>query len=129
MLSNVCNHRIQRAVLRCTALITVLARSHAAAEMVHVPAAEVSTSVDITVDGKGVDTDAAVPPTTANTPCITDSNCSYNGACVNEICVCDAAWEGAQCGTLRLLPTARVSGLRAVDDGHNTSTWGGTVSK
>jgi hypothetical protein len=122
MLSNVCNHRIQRAVLRCTALITVLARSLAAAAMVHVPGAEVDVAV-------GVDKDAAVPPTTANTPCITDSNCSYNGACVNEVCVCDAAWEGAQCGTLRLLPTARVSGLRAVDDGHNTSTWGGTVSK
>ena len=65
--------------------------------------------------------------------CVTDADCSYNGVCSSgqvkrASCACDAAWGGADCGSLRLLPTSRVAGLRAVDGGHNTSTWGGTVA-
>ena len=65
----------------------------------------------------------------ADAGCVTDADCSYNGACSQSVgCVCDAAWKGENCGALQLLPTARTAGLRAVDDGENTSTWGGTVS-
>jgi hypothetical protein len=60
--------------------------------------------------------------------CSSDAGCSYNGACQQGTCHCDAAWDGPSCGSLRLLPTSRTSGLRAEDDGRNTSTWGGTVA-
>lgn len=66
--------------------------------------------------------------TVRTSDCSSDADCSYNGACTKSICVCDPAWEGPQCGSLRLLPTTRTAGLRATDGGHNTSTWGGTVA-
>lgn len=71
---------------------------------------------------------AATEPLTSS--CSTDADCSFNGACTGSprACTCDAAWEGPRCGNLRLLPTTRSAGLRAVDGGHNTSTWGGTVA-
>ncbi len=69
---------------------------------------------------------AAVPAEPVR--CSSDADCSFNGACQQGECRCDAAWSGPSCGSLRLLPASRGAGLRAVDDGHNTSTWGGTVS-
>ena len=60
--------------------------------------------------------------------CSSDADCSYNGDCRQGACRCDAAWDGASCGNLRLMPASRGSGLRAEDGGHNTSTWGGTVA-
>ena len=60
--------------------------------------------------------------------CVRDSDCSYNGACSQDgSCICDSAWEGDRCQTLALRPTTRTAGLRAVDDGRNTSTWGGAT--
>ena len=60
-------------------------------------------------------------------PCGSDRDCSLNGACVARRCVCDAAWRGDRCSTLALLPTRADAGLRAVDGGVNTSSWGGSV--
>ena len=48
-------------------------------------------------------------------------------AAAAKICRCDAAWKGDRCQTLALLPTARDAGLRLVDGGSNTSSWGGSV--
>lgn len=132
---------MKQTMWRCSVLITLLASStlarttsgsHGADEMVLMPmtAQQVPKRSSVGVDSDA-DSVARVTPTTTAiiTSCTTESDCSYNGVCVNKMCVCDAAWEGAQCGTLRLLPTARSSGLRAVDNGRNTSTWGGTVSE
>jgi hypothetical protein len=35
--------------------------------------------------------------------------------------------QGLRCEQLHLLPTARGSGYRGVDNGRNTSSWGGAV--
>ena len=35
--------------------------------------------------------------------------------------------QGNRCETLNLLPPHRGAGYRGVDDGHNTSSWGGAV--
>ena len=51
-----------------------------------------------------------------------DTNCSLNGDCVANACVCDVSWSGSpQCDVLALLPAAPDSGYR------NTSgaSWGG----
>ena len=56
--------------------------------------------------------------------CATPSDCSLNGACVDEACVCRAAFQGAQCDQLALLPArSPSSGYRSV----NISSWGGSV--
>ena len=61
--------------------------------------------------------------------CTTDVDCSLNGECGDDnLCVCESAWTGDRCQVLNLAPTpTRDSGLRLVDDGANTSTWGGSV--
>lgn len=59
--------------------------------------------------------------------CSSNSDCSFNGLCIAKACLCDDAWHGDRCHTLSLEPTHVDSGLRAVDDGQNTSTWGGAV--
>jgi hypothetical protein len=59
--------------------------------------------------------------------CASDADCSYNGICQSKLCKCDTAWKGDRCQTLALLPTTRSAGLRSVDDGRNTSSWGGSV--
>ena len=63
------------------------------------------------------------------TPCASDADCSLNGACDARVraCACDAAWRGDRCQSLALAPARQDSGLRAVDAGRNTSTWGGAV--
>jgi hypothetical protein len=65
--------------------------------------------------------------TWASAPCRADSDCSYNGVCTNNLCVCQRAWKDDRCQTLALLPTTRRAGLRATDGGKNTSSWGGSV--
>eukprot|EP00935_MAST-01C_sp_MAST-1C-sp1_P000992 g992.t1 len=60
-------------------------------------------------------------------PCSSDADCSYNGVCASKLCKCDSAWKGDRCQTLALLPTTRDAGLRLVDGGTNTSSWGGGV--
>jgi len=37
------------------------------------------------------------------------NGCQLNGACVAGACVCDKGWQGADCGTLNLDPTAHVA--------------------
>eukprot|EP00729_Bicosta_minor_P010939 gene10939-11093_t len=76
----------------------------------------------------GACTVAAASP---GSTCKHDADCSYNGVCSSSptmVCECDPAWEGDACNRLRLEPTTAAAGLRAVDNGYNTSTWGGTVS-
>jgi hypothetical protein len=55
--------------------------------------------------------------------CSNDLECSLNGLCVNSKCECDAAWHGATCNVLTLLPAATENGYRQP----NTSSWGGSV--
>mmetsp|Transcript_35300 Transcript_35300/g.59832 ORF Transcript_35300/g.59832 Transcript_35300/m.59832 type:complete len:503 (+) Transcript_35300:16-1524(+) len=62
--------------------------------------------------------------------CRDDSDCSFNGVCSSDgVCECNAAWSGNRCEMLNLLPDERNSGYRGVDDGKNTSSWGGAVLK
>jgi hypothetical protein len=75
---------------------------------------------------------AAAAAAGASSSCATDFECALNGVCVNSTCACDAAWESAPgarfgCSTLSLLPASRGTGLHTVDDGRNTSSWGGSV--
>ena len=57
-----------------------------------------------------------------------DEDRSLNGKCGKDgKCACRPQWGGDRCETLRLGPAARNSGYRAVDDNHNTSSWGGAV--
>lgn len=59
--------------------------------------------------------------------CSSRGDCSHNGECnvATSMCECTAAWTGDRCQTLALQPATRNAGLRAVDDGANTSSWGG----
>ena len=59
--------------------------------------------------------------------CSTRGDCSHNGECnpVTSLCECATAWTGDRCQTLALQPADRNAGLRSVDDGANTSSWGG----
>jgi hypothetical protein len=59
--------------------------------------------------------------------CSVDLDCSLNGVCTTGSCACDAAWKGDHCETLALLPGARRSGYREINDPTwgNTSSWGG----
>ena len=64
------------------------------------------------------------------TACRDDSDCSLNGLCSGGgQCLCDPSWTGRSCSTLKLLPTAKGSGLHSVDDSRPTSSWGGVVNK
>ena len=47
--------------------------------------------------------------------------------CSSGACQCRPAWKGKRCETLNLLPAHKGAGYRGVDDGHNTSSWGGAV--
>ena len=63
-------------------------------------------------------------------PCRSDEDCSLNGKCSSSgECACRPAWKGERCEQLDLLPPVRGAGYRGVDDGHNTSSWGGAVLK
>ena len=63
-------------------------------------------------------------------PCRNDDDCSLNGKCsASGRCKCRPAWKGERCETLNLLKPDRSAGYRGVDNGHNTSSWGGAVLK
>jgi hypothetical protein len=63
--------------------------------------------------------------------CRSDEDCSLNGKCSvgTGWCKCRPAWKGSRCEQLNLLPPTRGAGYRGVDNGHNTSSWGGAVLK
>ncbi len=63
--------------------------------------------------------------------CRSDEDCSLNGKCSvgTGRCKCRPAWKGSRCEQLNLLPPTRGAGYRGVDNGHNTSSWGGAVLK
>jgi len=107
-----------------------MARGRAAAPLVCSMAVAVTLSIVAAAAAAAAPAPAVAlaPAALAPVACATDADCSYNGACSSGSCACDDAWDGPRCGSLRLLPTTRAAGLRAVDDGHNTSTWGGTVA-
>jgi hypothetical protein len=62
-------------------------------------------------------------------PCTSVRDCSHNGVCDSSMCQCHPGWRDDRCSRLDILPADRSSGLRAVDDGANTSTWGGAVTQ
>ena len=57
--------------------------------------------------------------------CGDDLDCSLNGQCVASTCVCNPAWEGADCGRLVLLPAGAPA--FGAGSGGNFSSWGGGV--
>ncbi len=57
--------------------------------------------------------------------CNTDDECSYNGVCSNNACVCDAGWLGDDCGILDLRPGPRSNGYNMNAQG--TSSWGAKI--
>ena len=61
------------------------------------------------------------------TSCATARDCAWNGRCVASSCVCDSAWSGPRCETLRLAPARKHGGYRSPHDGGHTSSWGGSI--
>ena len=58
--------------------------------------------------------------------CSADTDCSLNGICKADACVCDSGWAGACCGELDLLPVD----LAQTNGGYRhptVSTWGGNI--
>lgn len=54
--------------------------------------------------------------------------CSFNGRCgPGGTCECDAAWVGASCATLNLLPSSKELGYQGLAGGQNVTSWGGSV--
>ena len=58
---------------------------------------------------------------TGGARCADGTGCNLNGLCHAGRCVCDAQWQGADCGTLALLPAARDGGFRRT----GFHQWGG----
>ena len=58
-------------------------------------------------------------------PCTTPLDCQLNGNCTAGACVCQTAWSGANCSTLRLLspPGFSPAGFHSLDSA--SSAWGG----
>jgi hypothetical protein len=53
--------------------------------------------------------------------CTTDEECSLNGVCTNNACVCDPGWVGSDCGRLDVQPGPRANGYNLTSEG--TSSW------
>jgi hypothetical protein len=70
---------------------------------------------------------ACVSTATAVTSCSDQSDCQYNGGCINGRCHCYPGWRGTGCGWLNLGIAAPVNGLRQAAT--RTSTWGGSIQK
>ena len=64
---------------------------------------------------------------TGGAPCTTGLDCQLNGVCADSKCVCDAAFTGANCSALALLPATRGAGYGAL--GSDTSSWGGSFTQ
>ena len=61
--------------------------------------------------------------------CKSDIDCSFNGICNKQSgnCTCNPGWNGYKCGNLSLLPATYSSGYHMIDNGSNTSSWGGSI--
>jgi len=69
-------------------------------------------------------TSAKLMPTSS---CQTTSDCSLNGEC-SGACMCAPGWGGPNCETVQFSPATREgNGYHELDDGANTSSWGGSV--
>eukprot|EP01045_Picozoa_sp_COSAG04_P019990 COSAG04_NODE_1998_length_5038_cov_2.280624_4_plen_292_part_00 len=56
--------------------------------------------------------------------CADDEDCSLNGRCQAQRCLCDPPWSGADCGRLTPRPAPRIGGYGVSP---NVTTWGGSV--
>ena len=65
----------------------------------------------------------------ASLHCRSVADCSYNGDCDGGLCHCDAAWRGARCESLNLLPARVGAGLNTTGSHGPIMSWGGTVNK
>eukprot|EP01084_Bolivina_argentea_P194048 332899_1 len=63
----------------------------------------------------------------APTSCTHSRDCSYNGKCMNDECVCNPQWMGPHCAVLHLLPTNKEYGYQYVLNDQHVSSWGGPV--
>ncbi|KAH9861539.1 hypothetical protein J1614_011288 [Plenodomus biglobosus] len=66
--------------------------------------------------------------------CITDDDCSLNGLCTSQTCICDPGWTGPDCGRLDLAPATRGTGYNHTtytSPSHykdfGNSSWGGQI--
>ncbi|CAG9978423.1 unnamed protein product [Clonostachys byssicola] len=57
--------------------------------------------------------------------CSSHTDCSLNGICQDNKCICDPGWRADDCGELDVQPTVKYSGLNLSDTG--TSTWGSRI--
>ena len=57
-------------------------------------------------------------------PCESDHECSLAGRCRASRCACDAAWTGANCSVLHLVPAAPYHHYRNTS---GATSWGGSV--
>ncbi|CAJ1941984.1 unnamed protein product [Cylindrotheca closterium] len=56
--------------------------------------------------------------------CSSDLDCSLNGICQNEVCLCDKPWHGRECSLLDVLPVQFPQGYGMLP---NQTTWGGGI--
>lgn len=57
--------------------------------------------------------------------CVTDSDCSLLGDCVDSVCQCDPGWKGPRCGQVDMLPVKRSWGYR----NSSMASWCGSATK
>lgn len=57
--------------------------------------------------------------------CATDDDCSLNGVCVQNGCVCDPGWVGTTCGALNITTVDAADGYDGLPQG--VSSWGGAA--
>ena len=63
------------------------------------------------------------------TTCKTGSDCSMNGICYVDRCVCEAGWTGTHCDQMSLKPANLKGGYDSPHNGGKTSSWGGGILK
>ena len=62
--------------------------------------------------------------------CSTQADCSYNGACIDNVCKCIPQFQGDFCNVFNFAPVDynKGQGLRTIEDsGFQTSSWGGSI--
>lgn len=75
-------------------------------------------------------------PFASTQPCTTDEDCSLNGLCISQTCICDPGWTGTDCGRLDLAPATRGTGYNHTTYTSPThykefgnSSWGGQIEQ